>query len=411
MSTDQAIAERMWVDSYPDITAFEVSTDDMISPELFAKERDRVFRKAWLFAGLTRDLDRPGSYLVRDFASLKASVILVRGKDDQIRGFHNVCRHRCNKLLDNTTRPARADAFVCEYHGWTYDLQGRLTDMPDPDGVMNAEGLGLARVHTETWSGFIFVNFDPRPRQTLREFLGEAYDGALSKYDFDQPMESWTWSTEVKANWKVVLDLFSESYHLRFVHQESVRRLYSNKENPFGHYAALRFYGLHRHSSVFGSLQQKIGPLGQLTLKFGGGGMSRYRNKDVVKAAAPGTNPEKLENWGFDSHTIFPNLQIAVFGTFWHYHYFQPLAADRMLWEHRISFPKAKNAGARFAQEYSRSLQQIVAAEDGAVAESNQAGLESGVMPFMMLHDQEIKIRHTRQALAQFMADGQGEGK
>jgi phenylpropionate dioxygenase-like ring-hydroxylating dioxygenase large terminal subunit len=156
-------------------------------------------------------------------------------------------------------------------------------------------------------------------------------------------------------------------------------------------------------ASVFSSLAPKIGPVGQLTMKHGGGGISRFRNKDVVQSAPAGTNPENIDNWGFDNYCIFPNFQVSAFGGFWHYHYFQPHSPNRMIWEHRIFFPKAQTAGTRFAQEFSRSIQEIVAEEDGAVSERNQEGLESGAFEALALHDQELRIRHTRKALADFM--------
>jgi phenylpropionate dioxygenase-like ring-hydroxylating dioxygenase large terminal subunit len=392
-----------WFEVYPELRNVEVRAEEMTSPEFFARERDLVFRRIWLYAGQAQDLQEAGAFFVRDFPAFNASILLVRGQDGTVRGFHNVCRHRCNKLVRDSAA-GRARTFVCDYHGWTYDPQGKLIGMPDPDGYLQQEKLGLIPVATETWNGFIFINLEPKPRQTLKEFLGDAYDGPLSQYDFNQPRESWTWRTEVKANWKVVLDLFSESYHVRFVHQHSVRRLYSDPNNPFSHQPVIRINGLHRVSSVFGSLQQKIGPIGQLTLKHGGGTLSRYRNEEVVRNAVPGTNPAKLANWGFDTHYIFPNHQITIFGGFWHYHSFQPLAHDRMMWEHRIFFPKAESAGTRFAQEFSRSLQQIVASEDAAVAEANQEGLATGAVPFLTLHEQEVRIGHTRKMLAEYMA-------
>jgi len=229
------IKERRWRDSYPEIAAFEVGTEDMRSPELFAKERDLVFKRAWIFAGLARDVEQPGSYFLREFPAWKGSIIIVRGNDGKVRGFHNVCRHRANKLVTRGEAKGTKRALVCEYHGWTNSPEGVLTHMPDPDGVMNADGAGLIPVHTEVWQGFVFVNFEATPRETLPEFLGSIYSGSLSRYAFDKPWESWTWSTELKANWKVILDLFSESYHLKFVHQESVARIYSNGDNPFGH--------------------------------------------------------------------------------------------------------------------------------------------------------------------------------
>src|SRR5271170_4677710 len=99
MSAATLIPDGKFAESYPEIRRVEVPTSPMVSEEYFNQERDLLFRRAWLYAGRVEDLDRPGGYLVRALHPCKVSVLLVRGDDGKIRGFYNVCRHRCNKLV------------------------------------------------------------------------------------------------------------------------------------------------------------------------------------------------------------------------------------------------------------------------------------------------------------------------
>src|SRR5690242_10554722 len=105
-----------------------VSYEDCISPEFYELEREAVFRRAWLNVGRVEDIPRPGRYFTKDLEVLRASIVVVRGLDGRVRAFHNVCRHRGNKLVWNDfPRQETSGAcrqFTCKYHGWRYDLEG-----------------------------------------------------------------------------------------------------------------------------------------------------------------------------------------------------------------------------------------------------------------------------------------------
>ena len=162
---------------------FELGTEpmyyeDSISPEFFELEREAVFKRAWLNVGRVEQLPRNGSYFTKELAVAKTSVVVVRGKDGQIRAFHNMCRHRGNKLVWNdypkeeTSGIARQ--FVCKYHGWRYDLDGACSFVQQEQEFFDLDkaDYGLVPVHCDVWAGFIFVNLAKEPEQSLRDFLG-----------------------------------------------------------------------------------------------------------------------------------------------------------------------------------------------------------------------------------------------
>ena len=120
------IADKRWAKKYPHLGTAPVPAEPCISPEYFELERDRVFRKAWLNVGRVEDIPKPGDYVVRNLDACKASILLIRGKDGVIRGFHNVCSHRGNKVVW-TERGSCPGALSCGFHSWTFNTRGELT--------------------------------------------------------------------------------------------------------------------------------------------------------------------------------------------------------------------------------------------------------------------------------------------
>src|SRR5215467_13272184 len=121
--------EGSWTEHYQ-LGTEPISYEDSVSPEFYELEREAVFKRAWLNIGRVEQLPRTGSYFTKELAVANASIIVVRDRDGGIRAFHNICRHRGNKLVWNDfPRGETAGVvrqFVCKYHGWRYGLDGTL---------------------------------------------------------------------------------------------------------------------------------------------------------------------------------------------------------------------------------------------------------------------------------------------
>jgi phenylpropionate dioxygenase-like ring-hydroxylating dioxygenase large terminal subunit len=399
-------APKKWSDIYPQLATSQISSEECTSEALYNDEIKYVFKKAWLFAAHRLDLAKPGDYIVKEFPATKSSILLCHQKDGTIQGFHNVCRHRLAKLLPSDGRGC-LNRFTCEFHGWTYNTSGDLIGMPDPDGILVKESLGLIKVPTAVWNGFVFICLDPNPQQSFKDYLGGIGSHPVNQFPFGNEWDSWGWRIEVKANWKIVKDLFSETYHVAFVHKNSVHKMYSAPSNPFLHLPVVDFFGPHYKFTGPASEEpaDAAGPIGALSVKYGGSKSSRYGK---ARDALPGVNPEGLSNWALDSYGIFPNFNVNIFGSLWHYHLFEPLGVDRCAWENRIFFPKAQNAGERFAHEYAQSLQLALGSEDMSAAERNQSGMETGGVPEYALHDQEIALRFIHKGVIDYVAQNKG---
>src|SRR5215475_3672568 len=118
-------AEGSWTERFK-IDTKPLSFEDSVSPAFYELERDAIFRRAWLNVGRVDDLPRPGSWFTKDLVAARTSVLVTRDMDGAVHAFHNVCRHRGNKLVwaGTPTQEACGVArqFACKYHGWRYGL-------------------------------------------------------------------------------------------------------------------------------------------------------------------------------------------------------------------------------------------------------------------------------------------------
>ncbi len=183
--------EGSWTEHF-DLGTEPISYEDSISPEFYELERDAIFKRSWLNVGRVEQLPRKGSYFTKELAVARTSVVVVRGTDGEIRAFHNVCRHRGNKLVWNDYPQEETSGvcrqFVCKYHGWRYDLDGSNSFVQQESEFfdLDKDDYGLVPVHCDVWAGFIFVNVAKgEPEQSLRDFLGPMVT-KLENYPFEQ---------------------------------------------------------------------------------------------------------------------------------------------------------------------------------------------------------------------------------
>src|SRR4051812_12518856 len=115
-----------WTEHY-DLDTGPVSYEDSISPAHYELERDAIFAKTWLNVGRVEQLARVGSYFTKELDAARTSVIVVRTGADEVRAYHNICRHRGNKLVWNDYPGEETSGFcrqfTCKYHGWRYGLE------------------------------------------------------------------------------------------------------------------------------------------------------------------------------------------------------------------------------------------------------------------------------------------------
>jgi len=195
-----------------------ISGDRYHSKEHMQREWDQLWTKTWLIAGLEDELKKQGDFLTTEIGW--ESIICVRGEDQKIRAFYNVCPHRGNRLLDDTR--GNSNAFTCRYHGWRFDLEGETKFAPCAEDFPQGNPCGNVRmteIPCDVWAGFIWYTLDPEATP-LEEHLGPL-KSQIETYQMEQ-MKRIHWVTvEGDFNWKVPQDNFNESYHLPYVHPQT----------------------------------------------------------------------------------------------------------------------------------------------------------------------------------------------
>ena len=190
------------------------------SAETFHAERNWIFAATWQLIGHVSQVANAGDYFTFDL--LGEPLLLVRGEDGILRGFHNVCRHRAGPPASGC---GNRKLFRCAYHGWTYRLDGTLLVTPEFDGVedFDPHEFGLTPIRVEEWFNLIFVNLDSEAKP-LRQNAGELVLQA-EKFDFRSMKLCERRTYDMKCNWKTYIDNYLEGYHLPSVHPGLNREL------------------------------------------------------------------------------------------------------------------------------------------------------------------------------------------
>ena len=192
------------------------------SEETYRLDQERVFYRNWIYVGRAERLPKPGSWLRVEIGG--ESMLVVRGKDDQIRGFYNVCRHRGSRICDDEQGFARTH-LRCPYHAWGYALDGTLvtTPMIEKDEI-DRPSTSLWPVHTDIWEGFVFVNLSREEPRPLLEHLADQQDDPLelARVGLADLRIGHISTIEVQANWKIVLENYNECLHCPTIHPELV---------------------------------------------------------------------------------------------------------------------------------------------------------------------------------------------
>ena len=193
-----------------------------VSEKIFEEEQTKIFAQHWVLVGHQSQIAKGGDYFSAQVAG--ESLITVRDQRSTIRGFYNVCRHRGTRLCEDNGGQVRA--IQCPYHAWTYALDGRLIGAPHMDEVpgFDKADYSLHAVNLALWEGFIFVSLAEKSASKKRS-------GYISLEEWFAPLTGkfahWNLPTlrsakriqyDVRANWKLIFENYSECYHCPGVH-------------------------------------------------------------------------------------------------------------------------------------------------------------------------------------------------
>ena len=356
-----AMAERPWQN---DVSAYS-------SPEHLAAETVRLFRRHPLLMGLACDWPKPGDWRTDDLAGVP--ILIARGGDGVLRAFLNVCRHRGAKVAQGC---GHGSVFSCPYHAWTYGLDGKLRGIPDErafDGV-RAERPGLTPLPLAEKHGLVWVLPTPAADGStaldIEPWLGGlgpelASYGAGTYHLYEKRLVPDT------MNWKILVDTFLESYHIGFLHKDSLT------------------------SILFGNVAdfEPFGP--NLRLVFPRRKIERLRNQ-----------PESEWDLMWNSATVyglFPNTLFVTQGDHLEIHRVFPAEGrpDRAVMETSFYIPEpiADAEQERHWKANMDLLMKVVLGEDFPAGRTMQIGFGSGAQTHTVFGRNEPAMIHYHQSL------------
>ena len=208
------------------LASFESSIDtfensDTLPAEIYTSEefldfeRRALFDHEWLCVGLASEIPRPGDWFTKTVNG--EPVIVVRGKDGEVRALSAVCQHRAMQVCEGAGNDTK---FTCPYHHWSYGLDGRLLGAPAMERTRDFDksDWGLPRLRLEIWNGFVFINFD-KEAEPLAPTLSR-YAPYLEHYDLENSICPGTFTLEgLPWNWKVMFENFNDGYHANRLHE------------------------------------------------------------------------------------------------------------------------------------------------------------------------------------------------
>lgn len=185
-------------------------------PDVFRLTRERIFFRSWQYVCHATHLPEVGDYYA--FTLLDQDLMVIRGRDGQLRCFYNVCQHRGHTLVSDT---GRTKVLVCPYHAWTYELEGPLRAAPGGKRTpgFDPSTICLTEVRLEEFLGFVFVNFDDSA-QSMDTIYSGVREAALALCpDIEERVFAHEHDAQEHCNWLVAVENYNECYHCGHVHK------------------------------------------------------------------------------------------------------------------------------------------------------------------------------------------------
>lgn len=179
--------------------------------QAFEHEQEKVFAKSWICVAHSSELAKPNDYVTREV--IGENIVLVRGRDNVLRAFYNVCPHRGHQLLSGEGKAK--NVITCPYHAWAFKLDGNLAHARNCENVANfdSEKAHLTPVRLEEYAGFVFINMDPNAGSVEEQLPGLADKVIEACPDVHDLKLAARFTTRTPANWKNIVDNYLECYH------------------------------------------------------------------------------------------------------------------------------------------------------------------------------------------------------
>ena len=340
----------------PTITSFKQGSRTLAgelytSPQVFAEDLVRVHAHTWNCVGRAATLARPGDYVLRTIAG--ESIIVLRDRSGTLRAFFNICRHRGTRLC-NTDSGHFSETIQCPYHAWTYTTDGKLIGAPHMQDVENFDkrDYPLHAAHLAEWEGFIFVNIAENPEPFAEVFAPMI--GRLARFNLPNLVVGHRVQYDVRANWKLVFQNYSECLHCPMIHPELSAVLpYTSGANDLV------------EGPFLGGYMEITAPNESATIS----------GRACGRLLGPGVVAELARRAYY--YTLMPNLLLSLHPDYVNYYLVHPVAADRTIVESEWLFHADTVADANSNMRDGIEFWDVTNRQDWDIIERSQLGVSS----------------------------------
>ncbi|MBX3146628.1 MAG: aromatic ring-hydroxylating dioxygenase subunit alpha [Gemmatimonadales bacterium] len=321
-----------------------------LSPEIFAEESERIGLTQWHCVGRADRVAEPGDYYLCSIAG--ESLIIVRDRSGDVRAHFNVCRHRGTRLC-SAEAGRFSGSIQCPYHAWTFGVDGRLLGAPhmqDVEGFVKSDyGLHSARV--ATWEGFLFVNLDSEAQPF--EVMAAPLVGRLSRFGLDRLRSGHRVRYEIRSNWKLIYQNYSECLHCPMIHPElSCRLPYQSGANDLV------------EGPYLGGYMEIVDGAESVTTS------GRYAARLIADLS-----PDDRRRAYY--YTVMPNLMLSIHPDYVNYYTVWPVSAEQTVVESEWLFhPEAFDAP-DFHPEDAIAMWDVTNRQDWQITEESLLGIKS----------------------------------
>jgi phenylpropionate dioxygenase-like ring-hydroxylating dioxygenase large terminal subunit len=337
------------------------------SDELTQLEMEQLFLRSWRFVGHVSDIPKSGDYQCFEMADERA--VVVRDQDGQVRAFHNVCRHRASRVVGEDKGHC-GKALICPFHGWSYNLDGTLKNIPKADSFppIDKQQFGLKSLDCEVWHGMIFIRFGGSGPAIAELFAQAAEEIGLYRIEDMQPLDD-PYQYQFDLDWKAVLDIDNEGYHV-----------------PIGHPELFDLVGAtYTDQPLEGGLSRAYGVINQRKHRL-------ERNRDYVstlpeESYLPESHQQLWIYWG-----LFPGFVLTLFPDQIEIYQIYPTGNQQSVMAGVTYALPDDRAEMQKARELNRDINMDVGDEDIQLIEWAAAGMRSSAFDGVMLSDLELGV-------------------
>ncbi|MEZ5571497.1 MAG: aromatic ring-hydroxylating dioxygenase subunit alpha [Halioglobus sp.] len=348
----------------------EIDINEYTNPQQFEREKLELFRNYPQFVGPSCIVPEPGDYFAFDDTGVP--ILIVRQADHSLKAFVNICSHRGAPLNEcDHGKAKKGRMFSCPYHGWSYDLEGKLIGVPfgnEGFDSIDRNALGLTALDVQEKYGMIFVMPNPEKHFDIDEVLGGIQE-RLSGFGFEDAFYLGAKRVYTDFSWKLNMDTFHEYYHFEFLHPNSIATMaYSNTANYLQ-------YG-RNHS------------MGSPTLAI----------NELKAIPEDQWQPRKYSSY---VNYIFPNTVIFVVEDHFQTWRVYPIAPDRSVVYHSMFLPQEPETpeSRQHYEDYFQMINDVAVAEDYSLVDKINRGLKAGIPRKVLVGRNEPGVQNMHRQL------------